>query len=108
MELGVKDRLMLLGMLPAEGNFITLKLVRQLRESLSFTEEEIKTFKIEEDGNSVRWDDKAEVPKDMAIGEKATDVIVNALKRREQEGKLPIDALDLYTKFVSVVPDEQM
>ena len=40
MDLDVLERMTLLGVLPREGNFINLKLVRLVREELSFTEEE--------------------------------------------------------------------
>lgn len=42
MKLTVPERLILVNVLPAESDYTTLKLVRKLRESLSFTEEEHK------------------------------------------------------------------
>ena len=42
----LSDRFALLGILPAEGSFATLKIVRQLREQLSLTEKEIKAHKV--------------------------------------------------------------
>jgi len=42
MKLTIPERLVLVTILPAEGDYTTLKLVRKLRESLSFTEEEHK------------------------------------------------------------------
>ena len=41
MKLEVYERIVLLNILPQEGDFTTLKLVRKLRESLSFSEKEI-------------------------------------------------------------------
>ena len=40
--LSVKGRLMLLGILPAEGDLTTIRIVRELREGLSFSETEHK------------------------------------------------------------------
>lgn len=42
MKLTVPERLVLVNILPPEGDYTTLKLVRKLRESLSFSEEEHK------------------------------------------------------------------
>ena len=42
MKLTVPERLILVNILPAESDYTTLKLVRKLRESLSFSEEEHK------------------------------------------------------------------
>lgn len=43
-NLTIADRFAILGILPAEGNFATAKLVRELREQLSLTEAEIKEY----------------------------------------------------------------
>ncbi len=43
-DLTISDRFTVLSILPAEGNFATLKVVRKLREQLSLTEAEIKEY----------------------------------------------------------------
>ena len=43
-NLTLSDRFAILGILPAEGNFATLKIVRKLREQMSLTEAEIKEY----------------------------------------------------------------
>ena len=43
-DLTLSDRFAILGILPAEGNFATLKIVRKLREQMSLTEAEIKKY----------------------------------------------------------------
>jgi hypothetical protein len=102
MELKVYERLILLAILPKEGNFITLKVIRQLREALSFTEEEIKVLNfvqnVEEE--KVTWDLAADKPVEIKIGEKATDIIVEALKKLDKEMKLTDEHYGLYEKFV--------
>lgn len=101
MELGVFDRLILLNILPKEGNFTTLKIVRKLREDLSFSEEEHKEleFKFEKDGR-VQWKQEADKPKEIEIGEKATDIIVDVLKKLNNDKKLKDEHYNLYEKFV--------
>lgn len=100
MELKVFDRLMLLNILPTEGNFLTLKIVTQLRQDLSFTEEELKRFEIVQDGGSVTWNRIADEPKEVAIGEKATDIIVEALKKLNDTKKLTMQHYKLYERFI--------
>ena len=46
MKLDVGERIRLLGILPEKGNLLTLKIVRELRDDLSFSEKEHKDFKI--------------------------------------------------------------
>jgi hypothetical protein len=99
MKLSVADRIILLMALPKEGNYATLKILMNLRMSLSFTEDEIKEFGLaerEEGGTS--WDNDSEV--DIPIGEKATDIIVDAFRRLDRDKKLTAEAIDTYEKFI--------
>ena len=70
MELSIKERLLLSGVLPQQGNIATLKIVRQLKEDLSFSEEEFKEINLQKSGeDGFRWD--KDISKDIQIGEKA-------------------------------------
>ena len=100
MELQIGERLVLISVLPQEGDFTTLKIVRELRESLSFTEEEHKTYEFKQEGNFVIWNKEKDVAKEVKIGEKANDVIVEALKKLNEEKKLRDEHFNLYEKFV--------
>ena len=98
MKLGVLDRLALLGALPKEGDFTTLKIVRQLREDLSFTEDEHKKFNFRAEGEQLLWDNSEE--KEINFGEKATDLIVSTLKQLNENKKLTEDHFNVYKAFV--------
>ena len=100
MLLKVLDRITLLGVLPAQGDYTTLKIVRKLREDLSFTEEELKDLSITQLDNRITWDQLADQGKEVAIGEKATDLIVESLKKLDKEKKLTDQHYGLYERFV--------
>ena len=104
MFLSVKERLMLLSIVPAQGDFLTLKIVRKLREELSFSEEEHSLLQFRQDQASgmTRWSDTGEkqIVKDVQIGEKAIDIIADGLKKLNDEKKLTMDTMELYEKFV--------
>ena len=101
MELSVMERLMALGALPGEGDYATLKILNQLKLSLSFSEKEVADWGIVADmeNNRTTWakDEVAEIP----IGEKATDIIVAAFKKLDREKKLSIEDMGAYDKFIS-------
>ncbi|MFA6972954.1 MAG: hypothetical protein WC208_16345 [Gallionella sp.] len=109
MELNVVERLNLLSILPKEGNFITLKIVHRLREALSFTELEVKALNIRPgtEAGTVQWDTVADIPKEVSIGEKATDIIVEALKELDKQKKLTDQYFGLYEKFIEGGKDGQ-
>ena len=100
MELGVFDRLILLNILPKEGDFTTLKIVRTMREDLSFTEEEHKALEFKQDEGNIQWKQDADKPKHINFGEKATDLIVATLKKLNTDKKLTEQHFNLYEKFI--------
>ena len=100
MKLTVGERLVLLSVLPEQGNITTLKVVRTLRESLSFSEEEHKEYQFVQEGMQVRWNDKADQSKEIEIGDKANDIIVLALSKLNEDKKLNMSHLPLYEKFI--------
>ena len=100
MKLSVRERLVLLSVLPQEGNFITLKVVRKLREGLSFSEEELKQYKFVQDKGRVTWDDSVEQSKAIEIGTQAKIIIQDALKKLNEDKKLKDEHFTIYEKFV--------
>lgn len=96
----VAERLTLLNLLPREGNFITLKLLRELRESLSFTDKEVAQFKVKAANDRITWDNSASVDKEILIGDTMTNVIVEVLTKLDKAQKLADAQMGLYEKFV--------
>ena len=100
MKLGVFDRLILLNILPKEGDFTTLKIMRTMKEDLSFTEEEHKALEFKQEEAQVQWKREADVERDINFGEKATDIIVETLKKLNTDKKLTDQHYSLFEKFV--------
>jgi hypothetical protein len=97
----------LMGILPKEGSFTTLKIVQDLRMHLALSEDEHKALSIEEvpqaDGRTfIRWDmdAAAKADKEVPLGEKATDLIVEELKKLNEKDKLDESTFEIYDKFV--------
>ena len=101
-KISVGERMTLLGVLPKEGNFATLKVVRKLQEELSFSEEEFKKYGIVQEKDQIRWnpDVDSKEQKDVQIGEKAADIIRDALVELDSTNKLNQQLITLYEKFV--------
>lgn len=101
MELNLGERIVLLGMLPEQHNLVTMRIVKELQMNLGFTEEEIKEYNISVDTekNIVKWDIKGNIPKDIKIGEKAHDIIMEQFAKLDKENKLKAMHIELYDKF---------
>jgi len=100
MKLNILDRLVLLQILPPEGNFVTLKIVRDLAHNLSLSEKEIADWEVRIDATEVHWNPEANVEKEINIGPQATKIIVDALQRLNAESRLRPEHLDTYEKFI--------
>lgn len=77
-----------------------LRILQTLKMSLSFTEDEIKAFGLTSDRETQQTTWEADEEREIPIGEKATDIIVDALKKLDREKKLPENAMGVYEKFI--------
>lgn len=99
MKLSVLERVVLFNLLPREGNFATLRAVRQLREAISLTDEERKAFGVRVDGDTITWE-RSE-PKEIGISESDGELIVQRLKALDAAEKLTEQHYELYERFVN-------
>lgn len=104
MRLTVLERLLALGIMPKEGNFVTLKVIRRGQEELSFTDEEIKKYKFVHQGEGqdvqTTWDVKVEQEADIKLGSKVKTLIGEELEKLDKDKKLTQQHYSLYEKFV--------
>ncbi len=100
MKLSVQERIILAGLLPQEGNILTLRVVNELLSSLGFTEAEHERLQFVTEGTQIKWQQGAVNDKEIAIGDKAREVIVSALKKANEAGKVHISWLPVYDRFI--------
>jgi len=101
MKLGVYERLILLNILPQTGDFLSIKIIHELKQNLSFTEAEHKELNFEHgNGNELRWAEEADKPKEIEIGDVAMSIIRETLEKLSKEKKLTEQHLAIYERFV--------
>lgn len=100
MKLNLLERIMIQNILPKEANFATLKIMNNLRQSVAPSEEEYKEFEIKQVNDRIMWNALGNEPREIEIGEKASDIIKDALKELDKDKKLTQDLFTLYEKFV--------
>ena len=103
MEFGIKERLILNASLQGvKGNVAQLRILRKLREELSFSEEEFKKFELRQEGGNFIWSRTKEESKEIEIGDEARKIIIERLKQLSAQGQLLDDHLDVIDKFPEV------
>jgi hypothetical protein len=100
MVLTVFDRLILLNILQIEGDITTLRILRELKEALSFSEEEHKVLEFRQEVDKMVWKSDADVNKDFTIGDVAKDIIKKRLQELSDKKKLREEHIPLFEKFV--------
>ncbi len=114
MKLSVIERVMLSNVLPTEGTFANLRLLRVVKEEISFNEEENKLLNFRQEGTQLMWDSKIVDGKqvetfperDFRIGDVVTKLIREALEQLNSEAKLTEQHFSVYEKFVAGDADE--
>ena len=108
MQLTVQDRFALLNLLPTQGDFSTLKVIRELRESLSFSDEEHEILKFQvREGDQVTWEGDADPLKEFDFGWKQLEIIRDALKRADKDKKLKLEQVTIYERFMEEKDGDQ-
>ena len=100
MKLNIMDRVTLLGLLPAEGDFTTLKTITQLRESLLPSANEVEDCEIVEAGGKITWNDKGKEDVEIVINKLGSSLVVAELQKLNDEKKLRLDHVSLWEKFI--------
>ena len=108
MQLNVLERLILLNILPTEGSFTNLKLVRVTRENLSFTEEENKALNFRQEGAQLVWNDfdtfnkstGEPIKADSEFAQKMIEKNPDAFERRAIVGEKEIEIGEVVTKLI--------
>ena len=106
-ELNVFERLNAMQILPKEGTFVTLKLVKDVGEKLGISQDEFEEYDVVEerkDGKKtgkVEWNsEKGIVPKGLEFTAREIVLVADALKELDTDKKLTQIHLSLYEKFV--------
>jgi len=107
MKLEVAERIAAYNLLPKEGDYAALKVIRRAREVLLFTPQEIEFLEMKSlpgaDGKpSTTWSkEKAkDCVKDIPLDEYITSVIRDALADLNRKKKLSEEYFGVYEKFV--------
>lgn len=100
MEFNILERIILQELLPREGDYITYRIIKELRTELSFSEDEIKRYHIQQDKDRIIFDSANKETKNVEIGERIKEMIVSALKKLNEEKKINDNNVSLYEKFV--------
>lgn len=102
MKLNTPERLMLYEVLPRQGDVTSLKIVRDLQNELTFSQEEhdILSLVVDPKTSQITWNVKADFEKEIPLCNVAVKIIYDSLVELNRKKMLSIHYLDLYDKFM--------
>lgn len=102
MELTIAERILILNLLPQEGNVVTLRVVRDLQSELGFSDKEMKKLKIvsNPDGTITWPKEKAGVKKNIIFTEARWNIVKGEMEKLERAGRMRLNLISLYERFV--------
>lgn len=107
MELAIGERIELLKLLPQASDFITLKIVQEMREQLGFSDEELTQAEIKENKafGTITWQPEKGFTRDVNFGPAKRKVLADALVALDAAKALSPIHLRFYEEFVVKVGD---
>jgi len=100
MIFSVAERLTLLATIPKEGSLVTLRILRDLLNNLSFSESEVGSLKFQDNPNgTIQWSPEGDIPKEVEIGPSALKIILEAFKKGDEAGTLSLMHLAIYDRL---------
>lgn len=98
-ELNVKDRLVLVSILPVQGKMTDLVEVIDLIRLVKLTDDEKTEIGYTEKEGRIFWDITKETPREFEINFEQLRIIKESIKKMDDEGKIDLSILNTCLKF---------
>lgn len=98
-ELNVKDRLVLVSILPVQGKMTDLVEVIDLIRLIKLTDDEKTEIGYTEKEGRIFWDITKEIPREFEINFEQLRIIKESIKKMDDEGKIDLSILNTCLKF---------
>lgn len=108
MLLSVKERIVISNILPKQSSFMDYGILQDLKQDLSFSEDERERMEMKQDGDYVIWNQEKEEKKNIKIGKRGIEIIISSLKRLDEENKIDNHNADVYKRFVIDLKEEYL
>ena len=99
MKLNILQRILIFSILPKEGTLLTMKILKDLKDKIVFSEEEIKESELRIEDNQYFWNPTKIVDIEFDITEGESKLVVDGLKELDRQGKITEQYLKLCELF---------
>jgi len=96
------DRMLVVGLLPQQGSFFSMKLVNDFKNEIAFSEEEFKNHNIRVKGNNYVWDKEPKEEKIVNIGPVVLSEIKKIVLMKDSNNELVSEHIPLLEKLFDI------
>ena len=113
MLLSIKERLILLNILPTQETYANMLLIRNLVGEIGFSAiDHLEVGFVDDDAGNVSWEPEKDYQKEVPIGISEYALIKKGFKKLDGKGEITNDLIDTYKRFVEdeveVLPHAEM
>lgn len=99
MELTIAERFMAQSVMPAQGNFVTLRVIMEAQMAIGFTSDEIEKYGIVSAEGLTTWSkEHAKTTSDIHISNAAMDILREELDKLNGDSQLTAQHMSLFEK----------
>ncbi len=98
MKLKIKDRLIVLGLLPQEGSLSQMVDIYDLARELKLSDEEKEEVGYNENGQSITWDYNKDPNKDITFSKDQMSIFMGAIDKLDKQGKINLSQIETILK----------
>lgn len=95
----IKDRLLLLQILPTQGSVSEMVDVYDLARELKLSDEEKQLINYVENGQSIKWDPDKDPNKEINISSSQKSIILNVVDNLDAKKQVPLSMIELILKL---------
>ena len=107
MVLSIKDRLNLSSLFPNTGDLVTQLLVKDIREKISLSQEEMDATGFKVVNESYQWDNELEEDKDIKFSKAEWRFLKDQVERLDKEKKITQNLVDICVAIKKVEIDKE-
>jgi len=98
LKLNLLERYKLIKLLPTEGNYLTVSIVRKAVDVLSPSPDEHKEFEVRFEKDMTYWNIKGNEQRAIVLDDSAAKLLEQRFAEIEKAGKLEVELIALYEK----------
>lgn len=85
MKLNILNRILIFSILPKEGNLVTMKTLKSLKNKIAFSEDDVNEYEIRVEDNHYHWNPEKEVEIEFDFTEGEAKLVKDGLKKLDEE-----------------------